>query len=263
MPYYNIVTFVIKPEPMRIHYAKLLDDCELKTSRIDIWQYPLHHEFSDARALLPLHEQSRADRFHFQKHQRRFIVAHSILRLILAHYLQHSEQLEFQENHYGKPELSHFNHLQFNLSHSGDEAVLAVGHQFPLGVDLEHFSARPYYGIAQQLFSEKENQMLRSAPDRLTPLVFFNIWVQKEAFIKAVGLGLSYPTQQFDVPPLPKSKELIQDSLYNSTWQMSAFMPSTNCCAAICHHPDVKEIRYTKISQSDFPSFLNSIRKIG
>lgn len=221
------------------------NDCSLQPTRIDIWQYPLHTEYPSAHALLSPDEVTRAGRYHFAKHQRRFAVARSTLRAIIARYSHvPTRDLVFQLNQYGKPQLVNTPALHFNLSHAGDLALLAIGLDYPMGVDLEFFSARPYEGIGKQMFSNIENKALHNTPDTLKPLAFFHMWAQKEAFIKACGLGLSYPTQAFDVPTLPSTNQAIFDSLHNQTWQLVSFVPHIACCGALCHHPDVTDIRY-------------------
>lgn len=220
-------------------------ECTLKNTRIDIWQYPLHTEFAAAKLLLSQDELTRAQRYHFAKHQRRFTIARAMLRLILAQYLPISaKEISFTENKYGKPQLENAPFLQFNLSHSEDLALLAVGAHYPVGIDLEFFSSRPYLGIGKQMFSPLENQALNNLQPYLRPLAFFNMWAQKEALIKACGLGLSYPTQQFDVPLLPSISTTVMDSLHHQNWQMVPFMPLINCSAALCHHLSITEIRY-------------------
>ena len=222
-------------------------NCTLKNTQVDIWQYPLHTTFAGATALLSEDERTRANRFHFARHQRRFSVAHAILRLILSRYLKIAPQeLVFTYNLQGKPALLNDTSLQFNLSHSGELALLAVGKGHSVGVDLEFFSARPYEGIGESLFSPLENQTLNQLNPMLKPLAFFHIWAQKEALIKACGLGLTYPTQTFDVPTLPPTHQEIFDSLHEKNWKMASFMPTAACCAAVCYHPLIDEIRYSK-----------------
>lgn len=227
-----------------------LNHCVLKIDQIDIWRYPLHADNPDAFFHLNIDEQNRAKRFHFARHQRRFTNAHSGLRLILARYInENPQQLQFTEGKQGKPSLINDPSLQFNLSHSEDMALLVVGKHHPVGIDLEYFSPRTYHGIGAHLFSPKEMLALKTAPTYLNPLVFFNIWAQKEAFIKACGLGLSYPTQQFDVPILCSDATNIADSVHQCTWQMRSFMPEINCCAAVCYDPHIKTIRYASLTQ--------------
>lgn len=230
------------------------NDCVLDETRVDIWQYPLHTPFVGATELLSLDESTRAKRYLFPRHQRRFTVARAMLRRILARYMNlNPSELVFAYNQHGKPELHHASTIQFNLSHSGDTALLAVGKKHPLGIDLEFFSARPYEGIGKQLFSSSEMLALSQVAPSLKPLVFFHIWAQKEAFIKACGLGLAYPTQDFDVAIFPPANQHIDDTMHNKTWHMRSFMPQLACCAALCHHPLVEEIRYINVDDHQNP----------
>jgi len=225
----------------------------LHSQHIDIWQFSLLIEPDQAFDLLNDEEKIRARRYHFERHQRRFIVARAMLRSILAAYLGESARaLQFEFNKQGKPSLSHPQAIQFNLSHSGELALLAVGQTYPMGVDLEFFSARPYVDLGAQLFSDDEMQALRNLPQRLQALGFFHVWAQKEAFIKASGLGLSYPTREFTVSALPGSPGLVEDRLHQRVWQMHPFMPLVSCCAALCHDPAIKHIHQQQVSPCDW-----------
>lgn len=226
--------------------------CILNEARIDLWQFSLEHELHIAYQLLNADEKARADRFYFSKHKKRFTIARATLRIILARYLNSApEQLEFLYGSHGKPSVVNSQKLEFNLSHSGAWGLLAVGKVHPVGVDIEQFSARPYEGIAKSIFSESELKGLQKAPKFLKPALFFHIWAQKEAFIKASGLGLSYPTQEFHVPTSIPTKQLIDDPLHNMTWQMRSFMPQVAYSAAVCHHPKIREVRYGLIQLHD------------
>ena len=224
-----------------------INDCDLDPTRIDIWQYPLHNLWDSAHATLSLKEQERAARFHFARHRRRFTCAHAFLRIILSRYLQNKNPhlLEFSENKYGKPQLAqNEQNLQFNLSHSGEYALLAIGQKYPLGVDLELFSAREYLDLAKYMFSKAELTAIQNVHPKLQPITFFNIWAQKEAFIKACGLGLSYPTQEFDVPHLPSNNQKVLDNKHKQEWRITSFQPTITSCGAICNSKHVTEIRY-------------------
>ncbi len=224
-----------------------VDDYSLAPDRIDIWEYPLETLWPKAESLLSPPEYQRAQRYHFPRHQRRFTIARAMLRLILARYL-HTEPdaLEFITNPYGKPRIAGQTHLQFNISHSGDLALLAIGQEKELGIDLEHFSGRPFQGIGELMFSPKEIHAFSQVPSSMRSLAFFHIWAQKEAFIKACGMGLSYPTQTFDVPVMPPTNRAIEDPKHQLSWHMASFMPKIACCAALCHHPSIQTIRYSK-----------------
>ena len=223
-------------------------NCILNEARIDLWQFSLAQGLTNMEHILNSEEQEKANRFYFERHKRQFSTARIVMRIILARYLNTSpERLEFICNDYGKPEVLNNAKVQFNLSHTGDLALLAVGKKFPLGVDIEHYSARSYDGIAKNLFSEQEYEGFTKVPKALKPAVFFHIWAQKEAFIKACGLGLSYPTKYFSVPISIPTKQLIDDPLHNVTWQLRSFMPKIACSGALCHHPTIKEIRHSII----------------
>lgn len=219
-------------------------DCQLQKERVDIWQFSLLNQPDRAMSLLNEDEQIRARRFHFPRHQRRFTVARAMMRTILAHYLHEKpEHLDFAYNKQGKPMIAHHSRIEFNLAHSGELALLAVGQRYPMGIDLEFFSARPYEDIGKQLFSPSElNDLSRQEPG-IKPLVFFQIWSQKEAFIKACGLGLSYPTEQFTVPSLSTDEVEIYDALHQEYRKMISFMPEIACPAALCYNPAVTTLR--------------------
>lgn len=219
----------------------------LNESCLDIWQFSLDTVISETeKQLLSSDESKRAGRYYFERHQRRFMIARVRLRQILAQYLQCNPiEIRFDYNAQGKPALSHMlTNLQFNLSHSKELALLAVCQTHPIGIDLEFFSARPLLGIGKQLFSNLENSALQRLPKYLRPLAFFHIWSQKEALIKAIGLGLSYPTKMIDLPLLPPSNTSLIEPIHNSSWNITSFTPALACAAAVCHHPDINIIRY-------------------
>ncbi|MDP1604753.1 MAG: 4'-phosphopantetheinyl transferase superfamily protein [Legionella sp.] len=228
-------------------------DYQLREDCIDILQFSLTELPLEATTLLNEEERVRANRFYFSRHRRRFTVARAMLRAILAKYLsEQPENLAFSYNKYGKPALDNSAQIEFNLSHSGDTALLAVGKKFPLGIDLELFSARPYEDIGKNLFSASEINVLAAQPDNLKPFVFFNIWAQKEAFIKAQGMGLSYPTQKFTVTAAPSISHDVYDELHGGLWKITSFMPTVGCCGALCYSPVVTTLRKIIINPDDF-----------
>lgn len=226
-------------------------DFFLAPDQIDIWEYPLSTLWPAAENLLNNEETTRANRYYFERHRRRFTIARSMLRLILSQYLPiPPEKLQFLTNDYGKPYLTQ-SAIEFNLSHSGDLALLAIGQTFPMGVDLEHFSSRPFQGMSEMMFAPLEVKQYTHMPSHMRTLSFFHIWAQKEAFIKACGMGLSYPTQTFTVPAYPVTDQLVEDRKHQCFWQMRSFMPQIACAAALCYHPQVQRLRYRKLSQDD------------
>ena len=179
---------------------------DLARGKIDCWfacadQPP---EFVKAcKELLNAVERKRAERFYFTKHQRRFAVARGTLRRILSLYLEiPAGDIEFDYSDHGKPSISEQQnpkHVSFNLSHSGEWILLGVTQHDALGVDIEQRSDRCTLDIAKRFFAPAEVEQLCELPPNQQQGEFFHIWTQKEAFIKAVGEGLSYPLDKFEV----------------------------------------------------------------
>jgi 4'-phosphopantetheinyl transferase len=170
-----------------------------------IWHAKLDQPLWIVQALqkfLSPDEQERAKRFVFDEHRARFIVGRGILRLLLADYLDcKPPQVEFSYSKYEKPELLHKETgLQFNLSHSEDQALFAFTVGRKVGIDIEHIRPmRDMLQVAAHFFSPYEQSVLFSLPPDQQTSAFFNCWTRKESFIKAIGNGLSFPLDQFDV----------------------------------------------------------------
>jgi 4'-phosphopantetheinyl transferase len=155
-------------------------------------------------ALLSADEQERAARFHFEHDRRRFIVARGLLRTILARYLAcEAQEVRFDYGDNGKPFL-HPHHdnagLQFNLAHSHQMALYAIALQRAVGVDVEYKRRLTDGGkIAHRFFSPDEAKLVVDAAPGEQQQAFFQIWTRKEAYIKAIGLGLAQPLAEFEV----------------------------------------------------------------
>lgn len=229
-------TYLSIPKQPHLHFQKTLD----------IWQVNLKdHPHPDEIDLLSEDEHLRANRFYFERHRRRFTTARIRLRQILATYLDaNPAKLEFHYTSYGKPYLKNCE-LQFNLSHSKDIALLAINLTYSVGIDIEFYSTRPFLGLGRNLFSEQENEVLKKIPDALKPLCFFHLWAQKEAVIKAVGIGLSYPTATIQLPCLPSTYQHAIQTLDGQSWKVDGFSPILGARAAVCYHPSISTIRYS------------------
>jgi len=210
--------------------------------------YPIPAQLAEYFAVLTPEEQARAQRFVFAKHSRRFIFAHFALHQILSRYLNLPPQtIQFTKNAHGKPELlAHQNphHLEFNLSHSQDSAVIGLRTQKPIGVDIEYHSEREWLSLAKHSFSEQEYEALKSLPLSQHQESFFHIWAQKEAFIKAIGLGLSYPLKTFSVSALPPASLIETESEEKNQWFLHSYQPHPQAHIAIATLKPVIHIEY-------------------
>jgi len=162
-------------------------------------------EYRNCRAILSIDERARADRFAFELDRTRFVASHGQLRMKLGEYCDtRPENLQFGAGTHGKPYLADpVTPLQFNLSHSGSLAVIAVTHGSPCGVDIEiERSKINTEAIAGRFFCVSENAWLRSLPAPKGRHGFFRLWAVKEAILKAAGKGLSQPLSSIDTTKL-------------------------------------------------------------
>lgn len=89
--------------------------------------------------------------------------------------------------------------IEFNVSHSGAYFLIALS-QHPVGIDIEVHRGRPHLQqIAHRFFSEPEWKYLETFEEKDQVAGFYTLWTRKEAFIKGVGQGLSYPLRSFSV----------------------------------------------------------------
>ena len=132
-----------------------------------------------------------------------YILSRSMLRQILAHYtMKDACKIEFTYNAYGKPYLqSNTNNIQFNLSHSNDVLCVAVTTNGQIGVDIEFendsLNVEELYDL---VFTAQELKSIWTLESKLSRQhLFYTLWTTKEAIVKAIGAGLSYPITQIDL----------------------------------------------------------------
>ncbi len=151
-------------------------------------------------------EQARAARFRSPRDRDRFLASHAALRAILGRYARRSaSELSFVVGPHGKPSLDGRPEVEFNLSHSGDLAIVAIAQGVRVGVDVE--LARPIAdrdAIVRRFFSPRERADFDALPEPIKPDAFYRIWTCKEAYIKAIGKGLSEPLDRFSVSADPR-----------------------------------------------------------
>lgn len=179
-------------------------------SDIRLWHVALDRPPADADRLAELlaeDELARAHRYRDPQLGRRFIVGRASLRRVLGQCLDRDpKEIRFTYRAAGKPELADLDahRLHFNVTHSHAVAILAVSEGRPIGIDVER--VRPDFAgeeIAARFFSAREQAMLRELPANERVTAFFRCWTRKEAFIKLLGAGLSFPLDEFDVSLAP------------------------------------------------------------
>lgn len=218
-------------------------DVRLSGDEIHVWRASTERDASAVERLwatLSPDERQRAQRFHFERDRLRFVVARGVLRDILGRYLGRPPALiRFAYNEYGKPTLAEDEGgLRFNVSHSRDAALYACTRGREVGVDIE--SLRDDFAsleIAERFFSKAEMSALSSLPADLLTQAFFNCWTRKEAYIKALGEGLSHPLDCFAVSLLPHEPARListdKDPSEAARWAIVDLNPFPGYAAAI------------------------------
>ncbi len=144
------------------------------------------------------------------------------MREILSRYAGLAPQdLCFSYGAKGKPELCgavEQSGIKFNLSHSSERALLAITRQLTVGVDIEWVNAESVTReIAEHCFSALEVQTLLALPTGQRAEAFFSCWTRKEAYIKALGEGLSVPLDSFVVAFAPGIPAALLDVKIDDT----------------------------------------------
>ncbi|MGL4314255.1 MAG: 4'-phosphopantetheinyl transferase family protein [Sphingomonas sp.] len=212
---------------------------------VDIWTGRLDlaaAEVERLRLLLSMPERARAERFRFARDRRRFIVRRARRRELLGMASGVAPQrLTFRTDDDGKPRLVERD-LAFSASHSGDHWVLALS-DASIGVDIEaHKPGIDHRDIARGLFAPGEVAALSAMPDPAASRCFFDIWARKEAFVKALGQGLSYPLTAFEVSAGSKA-ELVSGG---DGWVMAALTIAPQLAGAVVARDDGKALSITR-----------------
>ena len=202
--------------------SKQLGNKGVPAGRVDVWSVRLDEPARAGSEVVVLSpdEIARASRFHFEKDRIHFTQCRSALRGLLADYLAiPAAEIRFEYLASGKPQLAAEQNrraLQFNVSHSANMALIAVGSEHRLGVDIEKIRGDvDTTALAERFFSLRERAGLQALPDHLRVPGFFACWTRKEAFLKATGEGLSFPLADFSVtthPDLDPELEEIKGS---------------------------------------------------
>jgi 4'-phosphopantetheinyl transferase len=218
---------------------------------VHLWVLQLEageNNFERARSWLFPDETARAERFRFERHRRAYILGRAALRALLGSYLGIAPaDVRFLYGPQGKPALAdRTSSLRFNASNSGQLAACAFTRGCEIGVDVEqHRAVRDLEHIAHRFFSGEEAAEVTQLPDTEKDTGFFNCWTRKEAYIKAMGGGLSIPLDSFRVTLRPgvtaRMVTLGGSADAARGWTMHAFTPAPDYTGAIAY-PDAPRL---------------------
>jgi len=192
--------------------------------------------------LLCSEEREQHRRFRFAKGRHEYLVTRALVRTVLSHYVAVDPRTwQFEKNAYGKPAIAYPHGilpLSFNLSNTNGLIVCLVALDREVGVDVEDME-RPgeTVEIADRFFSPAEVAALRALPIEAQRDRFFAYWTLKEAYIKARGMGLSLPLEQFSFhlavghPVRISFDPRLEDN--PNSWQFAQFRPTSRHVIAV------------------------------
>ena len=155
-------------------------------------------------ALLDEEERALAARFAVAEPRRQFVVTRGALRLLLARHLAcPAHALRFARGPYGKPFVvadGAPSQVEFNVSHSAGRGLIAIA-RAPVGVDIEFLGREADFClVAKGVLTAAEQAALQRKAGAERAKLFYRLWTQKEALIKAKGTGFACPPRSFAVP---------------------------------------------------------------
>jgi 4'-phosphopantetheinyl transferase len=224
---------------------------ELRKSDVHIWTLPtgaLDSVAAKLESVLVADERDRAARFRFDHLRQSFVIAHGALRCLLARYLKlDPASIRFNYGSKGKPALASATLIQFNMTHSGSLAAVALTLGCQIGVDIERI--RPLSEIKQiagRFFCPEEASEIMSVPPSERERAFFCCWTRKEAYVKAIGDGLSAPLDQFRVTLLPgqpaRFVHLGNNNDDAEDWTLHDLTLAPNYAAALAYHDQPRSL---------------------
>jgi len=216
----------------------------LEQGEVHVWRAWLNAQpaqIGEFENLLCDDERHRAARYRFAVHKNRFVERRATLRTLLGQYLQiAAADIELEYSRFGKPYLAPRlgTDIRFSASHSQDLALIALTRSREAGVDIERvlpdFSD---HAVPERFFSPREAAALRAQPIHRQREAFFEIWVRKEAYVKATGMGLSLALDSFEVSlGDPATIQILRDPPDSSNcgiWSIAAFRPAPDYTAAL------------------------------
>jgi len=227
----------------------------LQNNEVHIWYFTFStvNQTDGYWHLLTPEEQDHALRFYFQKDRQAYLLSRGILRSILAKYICVTPKaINLNYTSHGKPLLDPKQNslrLHFNVSHTHQCILYAITKNIEIGIDVEYLKHDvDYQGMAKNFFSAYEYQTLIKAKAEQQSALFYQIWTCKEAFIKAIGLGLSYSLADFDViwqeDQPAKILNIKGAPLEAAQWNLHAFIPVEHYRAVVAIQQPIHKISY-------------------
>ena len=216
---------------------------------VHVWEWDLDvcaGDFDRHWEMLSEEERERANKFRFERHRRRYVAGRGELRRLLSRYLGLAPSaITLRYGSDGKPFCATQPpewRICFNLSHSENEAALAISNGFEVGIDVEQF--RPIEeSLPLEVFSTRERAQFTALPDAERQNVFFESWARKEACLKALGTGFILPPTHFEFDLSIRGDTTPRfvggEAEEAAHWRICALPSSPTCAGAVAaRHTD-------------------------
>lgn len=132
-------------------------------------------------------------RYQFWQDRQRSLLGHLLSRYaIIQEYALTNKEIQIRRHAYGKPYIKDYSQIHYNISHSGEWVVVAIG-KSPIGIDVEN-RREDWDLIGERVFSESEKYWSQNSYKRKAIL-----WTIKEAYVKYLGIGLSKSLNSFSI----------------------------------------------------------------
>ena len=170
-----------------------------------------------------------------------------LLRTLAAYLGIGTAEVVLVEGAHGRPQLdtSHASPLDFNWSHSGDHALIAVARGIAPGIDLERRRPRPRaLLLARRFFDNDEAESLAALPEEDRATAFLELWTAKEAVLKAHGHGISYGLQRLHILSTPERLRLVRfEGEDTAAWQLQRLAVAPSLIAALAWRGPPRSIK--------------------
>jgi len=245
------------PRPLMDGPRALGDSWPLSAREVHLW-YVVPEEVDDPalvaryHALMTTDEGAQQRRFYFERDRHRYLVTRALVRTVLSSYCGlPPASWRFEKNEWGRPSIAPsagLPRLHFNLSHTDGMILCAVTEGRDVGVDVEDTGRRgETVAIADRYFSPSEVRALHALPAPEQRRRFFEYWTLKESYIKARGMGLAIPLEQFsfhlDDPGAVAISFDPRLADRPSAWQFRLFPPTARHQVALAvRRPDAEDL---------------------
>ncbi|MFW8565891.1 4'-phosphopantetheinyl transferase family protein [Orrella sp. 11846] len=216
------------------------------------------HEHDRLLRYLDREERVRWESLSNELLRHRYLISHSLIRTTLTHYAQQHlnlvidpQSIQLAKQPKGKPIIAAPAALQsvsFSLTHTHDLAAVAVSASGPVGLDAEWLHRQgPSIAVAKRFFTLQEYEDIRSAPQAQQHQRLLTYWTLKEAYVKAVGTGISSSFKKFrlilngsEAPRLEYTENTLSS---DESWHFHSFTLANEYLVALaCHTCEVPHI---------------------